>query len=73
MRVDYIPLRVLLGNYLLAAILSHDWNRNFQIKAETPDQTAIEKKAPLWIFEELRCLRDRLIQRVGDLPNLHGN
>jgi len=30
-----------------------------------PERGTSEKRAPLWIFEELRSLRHRLIQRAG--------
>jgi hypothetical protein len=66
-QMDYIPVRGLLGNqlYLLAAVLSHNLNRELQMVARVPDRGTTEKRAPLWIFEELRSLRHRIIQRAG--------
>jgi len=36
------------------------------------DHGTNEKRAPLWIFEELRSLSDRLIQRAGWYTNPQG-
>ena len=74
-QMDYIPVRGLLGNelYLLAAVLSHNLNRELQMATRVPDRGTTEKRAPLWIFEELRSLRHRLIQRAGRFTNPHGN
>lgn len=66
-QMDYIAVRGLLGNqlYMLAAVLSHNLNRELQMQTRVPDRSTTEKRAPLWIFEELRSLRHRLIQRAG--------
>jgi len=68
-------VRGLLGNqlYMLAAVLSHNLNRELQMEAKAPDRSTTEKRAPLWIFEELRSLRHRLIQRAGRFTNPQGN
>jgi hypothetical protein len=74
-QMDYIAVRGLLGNqlYMLAAVLSHNLNRELQMEAKAPDRNTTEKRAPLWVFEELRNLRHRLIQRAGRFTNPHGN
>lgn len=66
-QMDYIAVRGLLGNqlYMLAAVLSHNLNRELQMETKAPDRSTTERRAPLWIFEELRSLRHRLIQRAG--------
>ncbi len=73
-QMDYIAVRDLLGNqlFMLAAILSHNLNRELQMAMRLPDRRTTEKRAPIWVFEELRSLRHRLIQRAGRLTNLHG-
>jgi len=74
-QMDYIAVRGLLGNqlYMLAAVLSHNLNRELQMTAQLPDRGTTEKRAPLWVFEELRSLRHRLIQRAGRFTNPQGN
>ena len=74
-QMDYIAVRGLLGNqlYMLAAVLSHNLNRELQMETRVPDRSTTEKRAPLWIFEELRSLRHRLIQRAGRFTNPQGN
>jgi hypothetical protein len=74
-QMDYIVVRGLLGNqlFMLAAVLSHNLNRELQMEAKAPDRGTTEKRTPLWIFEELRSLRHRLIQRAGRFTNPQGN
>ena len=74
-QMDYIAVRGLLGNqlYMLAAVLSHNLNRELQMETRAPDRNTTEKRAPLWVFEELRSLRHRLIQRAGRFTNPQGN
>jgi hypothetical protein len=66
-QMDYIAVRGLLGNqlYMLAAVLSHNLNRELQMETRVPDRGTTEKRAPLWVFEEFRSLRHLLIQRAG--------
>ncbi len=73
-QMDYIAVRGLLGNqlFMLAAILSHNLNRELQMATRAPDRSTTEKRAPIWLFEELRSLRHRLIQRAGRLTNRRG-
>jgi len=74
-QMDYIAVRGLLGNqlYMLAAVLSHNLNRELQMGTRIPDRGTTEKRAPLWMFEELRSLRHRLIQRAGRFTTPQGN
>ncbi len=74
-QMDYIAVRGLLGNqlFMLAAILSHNLNRELQMATRVPDRGTSEKRTPLWFFEELRSLRHRLIQRAGRFTNPQGN
>jgi hypothetical protein len=73
--MDYIAVRGLLGNqlYMLAAVLSHNLNRELQMATRIPDRGTTEKRAPLWMLEELRSLRHRLIQQAGRFTNPQGN
>ncbi len=74
-QVDYIAVRGLLGNqlFMMAAVLSHNLNRELQMATRVPDRGTSEKRTPLWFFEELRSLRHRLIQRAGRFTNPQGN
>jgi Transposase DDE domain group 1 len=74
-QMDYIAVRGLLGNqlFMMAAILSHNLNRELQMATRVPDRGTSEKRTPLWFFEELRSLRHRLIQRAGRFTNPQGN
>jgi hypothetical protein len=73
-QMDYIPTRTLLGNqtYLLAAVLAHNLNRELQMETTAPERTTTEKRAPLWKFEQLATLRNRLLQRAGRLTRPQG-
>jgi hypothetical protein len=66
-QMDYIPVRTLAGNqtYLLCAILAHNLARELQMVADPPQRNTTEKRAPLWIFQELNTLRRHFIQRAG--------
>jgi hypothetical protein len=74
-QMDYIPVRGLLGNelYLLAAVLSHNLNRELQMATRPPDRGTTEKRTMLWIFEGLLSLRHQLIQRAGRFTYPQGN
>ena len=74
-QMDYIAVRGLLGNqlFMMAAVLSHNLNRELQMATRVPDRGTSEKRTPLWFFEELRSLRHRLIQRAGRFTNPQGN
>ncbi|MBI2351165.1 MAG: transposase, partial [Deltaproteobacteria bacterium] len=66
-QMDYVPVRTLAGNqtYLICAILAHNLARELQMVADPPLRHTTEKRAPLWIFQELNTLRRHLIQRAG--------
>jgi hypothetical protein len=52
---------------------SHNLNWELQMATRLPDRGTTEKRGPLWVFEELRSLRHRLIQRAGRFTNPQGN
>lgn len=72
--MDYVPTRTLFGNqtYLLAVLLAHNLNRELQMEVGAQERTTTQKRAPLWVFEKLSSLRQRLIQRAGRLTRPHG-
>jgi len=73
-QMDYVPTRTMLGNqtYLFAAVLAHNLNRELQMAASAPQRTTTEKRAALWLFEQLATVRQQLIQRAGRLTRPHG-
>lgn len=73
-QMDYIPVRRLGGNqfYNLAAILAHNLTREIQMVARLRDRGTTEKRSTPWAFEELRTLRQHIIQRAGRLTSPKG-
>lgn len=73
-QMDYIAVRRLCGNqmYMMAAIIAHNLNRELQMAVKPKDRGTTEKRSPLWKFEELSTLRQRLIQRAGRLTEPQG-
>lgn len=73
-QMDYIAVRRLYGNqmYMMAAIMAHNLNRDIQMAMKEKDRGTTEKRAPLWKFEELSTIRQRLIQRAGRLTHPQG-
>lgn len=73
-QVDYIAVRRLLGNqlFMLAGILAHNLSRDLQMETRPPDRGTPEKRISLWIFQELRSLRHRLIERAGRFTTSQG-
>ncbi len=74
-QMDYVPTRGKAGNqvYLLSAVLTHNLNREMQMRCYIRDRNTTEKRAPLWQFEQLGTLRRKLIQRAGRLTKPQGN
>jgi hypothetical protein len=73
-QMDYIAVRRLYGNqmYMMAAIMARNLNRDIQMAVKPKDRGTTEKRAPLWEFEELSTIRQRLIQRAGRLIQPQG-
>ena len=73
-QMDYIAVRRLYGNqmYMMAAIMAHNLNRELQMTVKPKDRGTTEKRAPLWKFQELATIRQRLLQRAGRLTEPQG-
>ena len=73
-QMDYIAVRRLYGNqmYMLAAIMAHNLNRELQMTVKQRERGTTEKRAPLWKFQELGTIRQRIIQRAGRLTEPQG-
>ena len=68
-QLDYVPVHHLYGNqlYMIAAIMSHNLNRELQMATMPADRNTTTKRTSLWQFTELATLRHRLLQRAGRL------
>jgi hypothetical protein len=68
---DYVPVRGWLGNriWLLAGMLAHNLVREMQMVSQPPARGTTEKRATLWIFEQVGTLRRNLLQRAGRLTS----
>jgi hypothetical protein len=73
-QMDYIAVRRLHGNqmYMMAAVMAHNLNRELQMMVKPKEKGTTEKRSPLWAFEELATIRQRLIQRAGRLTQPQG-
>ena len=73
-RMDYVPVRKLIGNklYLLAGLLAHNLMRELQMEATPRQRGTTAKRATLWIFEQVGTMRRNLLQRAGRLTKPSG-
>ena len=73
-QMDYVPTRRKTGNqvYVLTAMLTHNLNREMQMRCYEKQRNTTERRAPLWQFEQLGTLRRKLIQRAGRLTRPRG-
>lgn len=69
-----IATRGLVANqiYRLSAIIAHNLNRELQMRILPQERSILPKRPALWIFENLRTFRHRLIQRAGRLTHPKG-
>lgn len=73
-QLGYVPTRTWHGNqvYLISVVLAHNLARELQMSTRSPSRTTQEKRPPLWQFEKLDTLRQRIIQRAGRLIKPQG-
>ena len=74
LRMDYVPVKRWFGNqlYLLAGMLAHNLMRELQMEATPKLRGTTEKRATLWIFEQVDTIRRNLLQRAGRLTRPSG-
>jgi len=74
-QMDYIPTRRQAANqtWVLSAALAHNLNREMQMLCHERQRNTTEKRAPLWVFEQLGTVRRKLIQRAGRLTRPQGH
>ena len=67
-------MRGWLGNriWLLAGMLAHNVVREMQMVSQPLARGTTEKRATLWIFEQVGTLRRNLLQRAGRLTSPQG-
>lgn len=73
-QMGYVPVRTRMGNqlYLLAGLFAHNLTRELQMATTPRTRHTTEKRAALWIFEQLDTLRMTLIRRAGRLTRPQG-
>ena len=73
-QADYVPVRGWLGNqiWLLAGMLAHNLVREMQLATQPVVRGTTERRATLWIFEQVGTLRRNLLQRAGRLTSPQG-
>jgi len=71
---DYVPVRGWIGNrlWLLAGMLAHNLVRDMQMRAQPKARGTTEKRAALWVFEQVATIRRNLLQRAGRLTRPRG-
>ena len=72
--MDYIPCRKRVANetYLLCSVLAHNLGRELQMTCAKPTRKVTAQRQPLWIFEELSSLRNKVIRTAGRLTRPQG-
>ena len=73
-KIEYVPVRSLMGNqlYCLAGMLSHNMTREIQMRTYEKDRGTTEKRSPLWAFQKLSVIRQKIVQRAGKLIRPQG-
>src|SRR5215207_1637347 len=73
-QLDYVPTQRLAGNqiFLLCAILAYNLNREMQMTVHPQSRGTAPQRPPLWQFERLQTLRNKLIQRAGQFTEPQG-
>lgn len=68
-QLGYVPSRRWIANqvFLLASVLAHNLCRELQMATRPQERRTTAKRSPLWQFEKLATLRDRLLRRAGRL------
>ena len=74
LNMEYIPCRKWNGNkiYLLSNFLVHNLGRELQMSLSSPAKRNNESRSPLWVFEGIGSIRQKLIHRAGRLTNEAG-
>ena len=65
--VDYVPIKIRIGNqlHMIAGILAHNLTRELQIQLDPCTRGTTAKCAALWCFREIGTLRRTFIQCAG--------
>ena len=72
--LDYIPCRKRIANevFLLCSVVAHNLGRELQMNSAQRDRKTTPQRKPLWIFEELGSLRNKIIRTAGRLTRPQG-
>lgn len=74
LNMDYIPCRKRVSNeaYLLCTVFAHNLNRELQMSVGKRTRRCSPQRQSLWIFEEIRTLRYKVLQTAGRLTRPAG-
>jgi hypothetical protein len=72
--LDYVPCQRLHANqvFTIAGMLAHNLTRELQMCAQPPALPNRAKRPPLWRFDSLATIRQRLLHRAGSLTRPQG-
>jgi len=72
--LDYIPCRNRIANevFLLCSVVAHNLGRELQMNCAKRDRKTTPQRQPLWIFEELSTIRNKIIRTAGRLTRPQG-
>lgn len=72
--MDYIPCRKKAANeaFLYCSVMAHNLARELQMKASARDRKTTPQRQPLWIFEEISSIRNKIIRVAGRLTRPQG-
>ena len=74
LNMDYTPFRKRVSNeiFLLCSILAHNLSRELRMESKEPERKTTRQRQTLWIFEEIKTIRHKIIQTAGRLTRPQG-
>lgn len=72
--MDYIPCRKKVANevFLLCSVIAHNLGRELQMNSTKPERKTTPQRQPLWVFEEISSIRNKIIRTAGRLTRPKG-
>ena len=72
--LDYIPCRKRISNevFLLCSVVAHNFGRELQMNCNERERKTTPQRQPLWVFEELSTIRNKIIRTAGRLTRPQG-
>jgi len=74
LQMDYIPFKKQVANeaFLLCSILTHNLNRELQMRCKKPERKTTRQRQTFWVFKEMKTIRHKIIQTAGRLTRPGG-